>query len=208
MTPVQFYFDPACPWTWITSRWVVDVAGQRGFDIIWKSFSLRYHNRENPGYDWIRERLNDQLPGLRVICAARERFGNDAVGRLYTSFGTLIHYDDDESLTRLAEGIANAGLPADLIDAGSDPSWDEGLEASTDAAIGIVGKDAGIPLIIVDGAKSTFFGPVLSPAPTGHDAAELWDAFVALGKFDGLYEIKRSREVGPILGPRPDLNAR
>jgi len=205
MTPVQFYFDPACPWTWITSRWVVDVADQRGFDIIWKTFSLRYHNRENPGYDWIRERLNHQLPGLRVIDAARERFGNDAVGRLYTSFGTLIHYDDDESLTRLADGIANARLPADLIEAGTDTSLDAGIEASTDAAIAIVGKDAGIPLIVIDGAKSTFFGPVLSPAPTGPEACDLWDAFVALGKFDGLYEIKRTREVGPILGPRPVL---
>lgn len=207
MTPVQFYFDPACPWTWITSRWVVDVAGQRGFDVIWKTFSLRYHNRENPGYDWIRERLNDQLPGLRVIDAARQRFGDEAVGRLYTAFGTLIHHDDDESLTRLAEGIANAGLPADLIEAGSDPSWDAGIEASTDAAIAIVGKDAGIPLIVIDGAKSTLFGPVLSPAPTGAEACDLWDAFVALGSFEGLYEIKRSREVGPILGPRPTLTA-
>jgi len=207
MTPVEFYFDPACPWTWITSRWVVDVAEQRGFEITWKTFSLRYHNRENPGYDWIRERLDLQLPGLRVIDAARERFGNDAVGRLYTSFGTLIHYDDDKPLARLADGIANAGLPADLIEAGSDSSWDAGIEASTDAAIAIVGKDAGIPLIVVEGAKSVFFGPVLSPAPTGAEAVELWDAFVALGRFDGLYEIKRTREVGPILGPRPVLNA-
>ena len=207
MTPVEFYFDPACPWTWITSRWVVDVAEQRGFEIIWKTFSLRYHNRENPGYDWIRERLDLQLPGLRVIDAARERFGNDAVGRLYTSFGRLIHYDDDKPLARLADGIADAGLPADLIEAGSDSSWDAGIEASTDAAIGLVGKDAGIPLIVVEGAKSVFFGPVLSPAPTGAEAVELWDAFVALGRFDGLYEIKRTREVGPILGPRPVLNA-
>jgi hypothetical protein len=203
MKTVDFYFDPACPWTWITSRWAVEVSAQREFEIVWKTFSLRYHNRENPGYDWIRERLNQQLPGLRVIDAARERFGNDAVGRLYTTFGTLIHHDGDKPLARLAEGIANAGLPADLIEAGSDSSWDAGIEASTDAAIEIIGKDAGIPLIVIPGAKATFFGSVLSPAPTGAAAGALWDAFVTLGNFEGLYEIKRTREVDPILGPRP-----
>jgi hypothetical protein len=205
MTPVQFYFDPLCPWTWITSRWAVDVSKQRGFEIIWKTFSLRYHNHDNPGYDRLRDEMDDQLPGLRVIDAARVRFGNDAVDRLYTAFGTIIHHDRDDSLTRLAEGIAMAGLPADLIEAGSDPSWDAGIEKSTDDAIAIVGKDAGIPLIVVEGARRSFFGPVLSPAPTGPEACELWDAFISLGKFDGLYEIKRTRDVRPILGPRPVL---
>lgn len=207
MTPVQFYFDPACPWTWITARWVVDVAEQRDFDIIWKTFSLRFHNRDNPGYDRIRASLDDQHPGVRIIESARERFGNDAVGRLYTSFGTLIHHDGDEHLTRLAEGIASAGLPADLIDAGSEASWDAGIEASTNAAIALVGKDVGIPIVVLDGAKSTFFGPVMSPAPTGSEAAALWDAFVALNSFDGVYEIKRTREVGPQFGPRPVMKS-
>ena len=203
MTPVQFYFDPACPWTWITSRWALDVAGQRGFEIIWKTFSLHHHNRDNPAYDWIRGRHEHRLAALRVIDAARERFGNDAVARLYTAFGTLIHHDDDKPLTRMADGIAAAGLPADLIEAGSDPSWDAGIEASTDAAVAIVGKDVGIPVMVIDGARSTFFGPVLSPAPTGAEACELWDAYVSLTKFEGLYEIKRTRNTRPIFGPRP-----
>jgi hypothetical protein len=205
MAPVQFYFDPACPWTWITSRWVVDVADQRGFEIIWKTFSLHHHNRDNPSYDWIRGRREHRLAGLRVIDAARERSGNDAVGRLYTAFGTLIHHDDDRALTRMADGIAAAGLPADLIDAASDTSWDAGIESSTDEAVAIVGKDVGIPVIVVDGARSTFFGPVISPAPTGTEACDLWDAFLALGKFEGVWELKRTRTVPPILGARPAM---
>lgn len=203
MLPVQFYFDPACPWTWITSRWVVDVAAQRGFDITWLPFSLRHRNIDNAGYDRIRDELDAQHPGMRVIEAARHQYGNDAVGGLYTAFGTLIHHDRDDNLARLAEGIAMANLPPVLIDAANDDSFDAGIIASTEAGRAIVGDDAGIPIVVVDGARSTFFGPVLSPAPTGADAVELWDAFVTLGRFDGLYEIKRTRSVGPIFGPRP-----
>ncbi|MCU1400487.1 MAG: disulfide bond formation protein DsbA [Acidimicrobiales bacterium] len=203
MSPVQFYFDPACPWTWITSRWVVDVAGQRQFDITWLPFSLRHRNIDNPGYDRIRDELDAQHPGMRVIEAARHQYGNAAVGRLYTAFGTLIHHDRDDNLTRLAEGIAMAKLPPVLIDAATDDSFDAGIIASTEAGRALVGDDAGIPIVVIDGAQSTFFGPVLSPAPTGAEAVELWDAFVTLGRFDGLYEIKRTRSVGPIFGPRP-----
>lgn len=203
MAPVQFYFDPACPWTWITARWVVDVAEQQHFDIVWKTFSLRHRNRDNPGYDRLRAELDAQHPGMRVIEAARARYGNDAVGRLYTAFGTLIHHDHDDNLTRLGEGIAMAGLDADLIGAGSDESWDDGIIDSTEAGLALVGQDAGIPIVVVEGATSIFFGPVMSPAPTGIDAVELWNAFVVIGKFDGLYEIKRTRNVGPIFGPRP-----
>jgi hypothetical protein len=202
---LEFYFDPACPWTWITSRWVVEVSEQRNLPITWQLFSLRYHNKDNPGYDWIRERLDDQLGGLRVLAAAHKHHGNDAVGRLYTALGTLIHYDDDEHLTRLAEAIAAAGLPAELIDERDDDSWDAFIDESTERGRAIVGKDAGIPIVVMDDAKHTFFGPVLSPAPTGEDALKLWDAYVTLCSIDGVYEIKRGRDVGPQFGPRPQL---
>jgi hypothetical protein len=202
---LQFYFDPACPWTWITSRWVVEVAEQRKLPITWQLFSLRYHNKENPGYDWIRERLDDQYAGMRVLAAAHKHHGNDAVGRLYTTLGTLIHYDEDEHLTRLADGIAAAGLPAELLDEGDDDIWDSFIEESTERGRAIVGKNAGIPIVVMDDAPHTFFGPVLSPAPTGEDALKLWDAYVALCSIDGVYEIKRGREVGPQLPSRPQM---
>jgi DSBA-like thioredoxin domain len=204
-TAVQFYFDPACPWTWITSRWVVEVAEARDLQITWQQFSLRYHNKDNPGYDWIRERLDDQFPGMRVVAAAQQHHGNAAVGRLYTALGLLIHYDDDEHLLRLPEAIAAAGLPAELIDAGSDASWDAVIEESTQRAWDIVGKEVGIPIVVIDGAANTYFGPVLSPAPTGDEALKLWDAFVALGSISGVYEIKRTREGDRQLPPRPSL---
>ena len=202
---VQFYFDPACPWTWITSRWVAEVAEARGLQITWQLFSLRYHNKTNPGYDWIRAELDDQHPGMRVVAATQQHHGNAAVGRLYTALGTLIHYDDDEHLLRLADGIAAADLPADLIEAGSDASWDAVIEESTERAWSIVGKEVGIPIVVIDGAANTYFGPVLSPAPTGEQALQLWDAFVVLGNISGVYEIKRTRDMRPQLGPRPLL---
>jgi 2-hydroxychromene-2-carboxylate isomerase len=202
---VQFYFDPGCPWTWITSRWLVEVAERRDLQITWSQFSLRYHNRNNPAYDWVRDELDDQHPGMRVLAATQQQHGNAAVGRLYTALGTLIHHDDDEHLVHLADGIAAAGLPSDLIDAGMDPKWDAMIEASTEAARALVGDAAGVPIIVVDGAEATYFGPVLSPAPTGDEALELWDAFVTLGRIRGLYEIRRARTAGWVFGPRPVL---
>src|SRR5215210_229063 len=77
---IQFYFDPACPWTWITSRWVVEVAEKRDLQITWQLFSLRYHNKKNPGYDWIRQELDDQHPGMRILAATKQHHGNAAVG--------------------------------------------------------------------------------------------------------------------------------
>ena len=204
-TAVQFYFDPACPWTWITSRWVVEVAETRDLDITWQLFSLRYHNKTNPHYDRLRQSLDHQHSGMRVLAATYERHGNDAVGRLYTALGTLIHHDDDEYLHRLAEGIAAAGLPTDLIEAGSDAGWDPIIEKSTETARAILGKEAGIPIVAIDGAETTYFGPVLSPAPTGPQALELWDALVTLTRVPGVYEIKRSRPAHWQFGPRPSI---
>ena len=187
---VQFYFDPACPWTWITSRWVVEVAGLRDLRITWHLFSLRYHNKTNPDYDRIREELDDQYPAMRILAAAKAHHGNAAVGKLYTALGTWIHHDDDEHLLRLPEAIAAAGLPADIINAGSDERWDTVIKESTHRAYDIVGKEVGIPIVVIDAAEATYFGPVLSPAPTGDEALKLWDAYVVLGSFRGLYEIK------------------
>ena len=202
---VQFYFDPACPWTWITSRWVVEVAGLRDLQVTWQLFSLRHHNKNNPGYDWIREELNDQHPAMRILAATKQHHGNAAVGKLYTALGTFIHHDDDEHLLRLPEVIAAAGLPADIIREGGDSSWDAVIEESTERSYDIVGKEVGIPIVVIDGLQTTYFGPVLSPAPTGDEALKLWDAYVTLGSISGLFEIKRSREDSRHLPPRPTL---
>jgi hypothetical protein len=202
---VQFYFDPGCPWTWITSRWLVEVAQARDLQITWQLFSLRYHNKDNPGYDWIRQELDDQHPAMRILAATKQHHGNAAVGKLYTTLGTWIHHDDDEHLTRLPEAIAAAGLPADIINEGANEKWDAIIEESTRNTYEIIGKDAGVPLIVIDGSKHSYFGPVLSPAPTGEDALKLWDTYVVFGSIGGVYEIKRTRETGPQLPARPLL---
>jgi protein-disulfide isomerase-like protein with CxxC motif len=203
VTPVQFHFDPGCPWTWITSRWLVEVAPQRELRVAWQPFSLRYHNKANPDYDWVRDELDAQHPAMRVIMSVRQHRGNEAVGRLYTALGTRIHHDGDEFLRGpgLADAIAAAGLPAEVLDAAVDESWDPLIEESTDQAVSIVGDQAGIPIIAIDGAATIYFGPVLSPAPTGQAALELWDAFATLCRTPGIYEIKRTRNVKPLFTP-------
>ncbi len=203
ISSVRFFFDPACPWTWITARWMVEVADARNIEIEWVIFSLRHRNRDNPDYDGFRPTLDAQHGAMRVLAAAGTLHGNEAVGRLYTALGTLIHHDDDEQMVRLADAIEMAGLPADIIEQADNESWDANIVATTEEGRAIIGDDAGIPLIIVPGNPAVFFGPVLSPAPTGTDALVLWDAFDTLGRFEGLYEVKRSRSTGPIFGPRP-----
>ncbi len=208
-TDVDFYFDPACPWTWIVSRWVVEVAPARELNVRWRTFSLWHRNEwtSNKLSEEHCERLLAQYGGLRVIEAARAEHGDDAVARLYTELGARIHHDGDRLLTGLGEAIAAAGLPSSIAAAANDESWDAVVDASTRDGTDLVGVDVGIPIVAVapGSGRATFFGPVLSPAPTGAAALRLWDAFVALGEFDGLYEIKRSRAGGPEFGPRPRL---
>ena len=206
-TPVEFWFDPACPWTWITSRWVVDVAPQRDLDITWRTFSLWRSNAwaGNEIPEQYRPRLESFFSGLRVIEAARATVGERAVGELYTEIGARIHHDGVDDLSSLPEVLDKLGLPASLAAAAADASYDATIEESTREGIALVGPEVGVPIIAVrDGsARVSFFGPVLSPAPTGAAAARLWDSFVGLGAFDGLYEIKRTRATGPQFGPRP-----
>jgi len=182
---------------------MVEVADARNIEIEWVIFSLRHRNRDNPDYDGFRPTLDAQHGAVRVLAATGALHGNVAVGRLYTALGTLIHHDDDEQMVRLGDAIEMAGLSAALIEQADNDAWDANIVATTEEGRGIIGDDAGIPLIIVPGNPAVFFGPVLSPAPTGTDALELWDAFVTLGRFEGLYEVKRSRTTGPIFGPRP-----
>ena len=208
MTDVDFWFDPFCPWTWTVARWVCEVAPTRDLAVTWHTFSL-WHRNEWTGHHLSEdqcERLIGQYGGLRVIEAARAAHGEDAVARLYTAIGTRIHHDGDRTLRGLAECIAACDLPRSLLDAADDPAWDPAIYESTRRGTALVGEDVGIPIVAVAGGegRTTFFGPVLAPAPTGDAAVRLWDTFVALGEFDGLYEIKRTRRTGPQFGARPE----
>jgi protein-disulfide isomerase-like protein with CxxC motif len=204
MTPVDFYFDPACPWTWITAEWVREVAPHRDLDVTWKTYSLLVKNGEGMA-DQYRLPLEAQWAGLRVIEKARHDYGNDAVSALYRSFGAAIHHDGDNLLASLAKCVAAAGVDASVLSAADDIAFDDGIRASTAVGVELVGTDVGIPIIAVDKLPMTYFGPVMSPAPTGDDALRLWDAYVTLASIDGVYELKRTRTVGPAFGPRPGL---
>ncbi len=197
MTEVEFWFDPACPWTWITSRWITEVAENRHLNVNWRTFSLLHHNRDRDFPDQYRLPLEAQWRGLRVIEAARAGYGNDAVGALYTAFGTAIHLNGDRLLESLETAAEAAGVDASVLSHAEDDSWDHGIRDSTEAASALVGTEVGLPIMRVEGARSVFFGPVMSPAPTGDEAIKLWDAYRSITELDGVYEIKRTRTVGP-----------
>ncbi len=204
---VAFYFDPSCPWTWITSRWLTEVAASRELEVTWRTFSLSRSNEwaGNAIPEMFRGRIAAQFRGLRVLEAARAAYGEVAVAALYTEFGARIHHDDDGDLTGLADAIAAVGLAGTLLDAADDESWDSVIDDSTRAGQALVGHDVGVPIIVIGGGtdRVTFSGPIMSPAPGGDAALRLWDLYAGLGEFDGLFEIKRSRNVGPVFGPRP-----
>jgi DSBA-like thioredoxin domain len=202
MTAVDFWFDPACPWTWITSRWMTEVAAARDLDVTWKTFSLLHLNGESIS-DEYGAPLRAQWSGLRVIQAARSAYGNDAVAALYTAFGAHIHHDGDRNLDGLKAAVMEAGVDPSVLAHADDESLDASIRTSTDEGSALVGKGVGIPIIRPVGARSVFFGPVMSPAPVGDDAVKVWDAYLLLSQVEGVYEIKRTREVGPHMGARP-----
>lgn len=193
-TAVDFWFDPSCPWAWMTSRWVDEVAAHRDLDVTFHVMSLAILNEGNEG---MRDRLPRLMRYTRLVAAARERHGQAVVKPLYDALGTRIHvqaHDDQDAI--IAEALAEVGLPADLAAYADSDEYDAQLRASHDDGIGRVGQDVGTPVIAVNG--TAFFGPVISPAPKGEIALTLWDGVVAAASYDGFFELKRSRTRGPV----------
>ena len=205
---VDFYWDPVCPWCWITSRWMIDVGRQKQIQVNWKLFSLKKINagRNIPENFQILHEMG--LQALRVAAAVSNAYGNDGLAKLYTVMGTRYHHDDEDidDPEVLAEILKICGYPARLKDAAADESLDKRIAADMDQAVAKVGTDVGVPLIVLDGGKGPgFFGPVFSPAPTGKSAVALWDAIIVAGRTPGFFELKRTRETGPIFGERPEI---
>ncbi|MEU0598958.1 DsbA family protein [Streptomyces sp. NPDC006393] len=205
-TPVDFWFDPLCPWAWMTSRWVLEVEKLRDIEVRWHIMSLAVLNE--PKLDELPEDYRELLTTkawapIRVVTAAWQKHGDDVLGPLYTALGTRFH-NQGEGPTReaIAAALEEAGLPADLIDYADqeDFEFDAELRASHKEGIDKVGQDVGTPVIALpgaDGEQIAFFGPVVTPAPKGEQAARLWDGTVAVASIPGFYEIKRTRTVGP-----------
>lgn len=194
----DLWFDPLCPFAWITSRWLLEVEEVRDIEIRWHVMSLGYLNKDRDVPEEYREILAPAWGPVRVLIAARERYGDKVLRPMYDAFGQLIHHEGralheepDGGLALIAKVLAETGLDADLVAAASDPSWDEAVARSHHEGMDAVGDDVGTPTIHVNG--TAFFGPVLSKIPRGEDAGRLWDGCVAVASFPYFYELKRTR---------------
>jgi len=194
---VDFWFDPSCPWAWMTSRWVDEVSALRNLEVTWHVMSLAVLNEDNEHTEKQREFFPRALRYTRLVAAVAELHGPGLVKPLYDALGTRIHPGGStDADTVIVEALAELGLPAELAARADGDEFDERMRASHFDGIGRVGQDVGTPVISVNG--SAFFGPVISPAPKGEQAATLWDGVVALAGYDGFFELKRSRTRGPL----------
>ncbi len=192
----EFWFDPLCPWAWMTSRWMLEVEKIRPVDITWSVMSLAVLNEGRDLPQDYRETMDKAWAPVRVVVAARRDHGEEVVKPLYDAIGTRIHLGKEEFLDATVGGLADVGLPADLIRFADSDEVDDLLRASHQRAIDLVGDDVGTPVISVNG--QAFFGPVVTPAPKGEEAGRLWDGCVLVAGVSGFYELKRSRTDGPI----------
>ncbi len=197
-TPVDFWFDPLCPWAWIASRWLLEVEKIRPVAPRWHVMSLAVLNEGKEDLPERYQELMAQAWGpVRVCIAAEQKFGPDVLLPLYTALGTRFHREQaPKDRATIEAALTEAGLPADLADAMDDSSYDEALRSSHHDGMDRVGYEVGTPVISVNGVS--FFGPVVSPIPRGDDAGRLWDGVLAVAGTDGFFELKRSRTRDPI----------
>lgn len=194
---VDFWFDPTCPWAWITSRWMLEVQALRPVDVHWHVMSLAVLNEAREVSEDYRKRMDKAWGPVRVVIAAQQRFGDHVVLPLYTAIGTRLHprAEPNERAT-LEAALADAGLPVDLAEAMDTDAFDAPLRASHEAGIAQVGMEVGTPIVAFDGCA--YFGPVVTPIPRGEDAARLWDGLALMARTDGFFELKRTRDRKPV----------
>jgi 2-hydroxychromene-2-carboxylate isomerase len=193
---VDMWFDPSCPFTWMTSRWLTEVAATRDLDVHWHVMSLAVLNEGQDVPPQYAEAMGRATRALRVLAAAEQRHGPDLLGRLYTALGTRGH-TDDRGLTDdvVVEALAEAGADADLAAAADEESWDERVRASHQQGQDAVGDSVGSPVVAVDGRA--FFGPVITPIAHGQEGLDLFDGLRLLARTTAFSELKRARNGPP-----------
>jgi 2-hydroxychromene-2-carboxylate isomerase len=196
-TSAEFWFDPVCPWAWMTSRWILEVEKVRDISVQWNLFSLAHLNRDKELPEEYKSRLIRSWQSTRVIAAAQKENGSSITLPLYTAISSRIHLKKmDVGVVPFEDALTEVGLNPALAQAMDDESLNAAIIESHERGIALVGNDVGTPIISVGG--TAFFGPVISPAPKGEEAGKLWDGVVGVASYPGFFEIKRSRTVGPI----------
>ncbi|NYF54747.1 2-hydroxychromene-2-carboxylate isomerase [Micromonospora purpureochromogenes] len=199
---VDMWFDPLCPWAWITSRWLLEVEKVRDVDIRFHVMSLSVLNEGRDLPEEYQELMRKGWGPVRVCVAVEQQHGQEAVAKLYTAMGTRIHLGKEQFGPELFKAaLTDVGLDPALAGVADTTEYDEALRASHEAGMRPVGTDVGTPVIHApgpDGRQVAFFGPVITPAPKGEAAGRLWDGVLLVAGTPGFYELKRSRELGPI----------
>ncbi|CAN5748877.1 DsbA family protein [soil metagenome] len=200
---IEFFFDPGCPWTWATSRWLVEAAGRRRIDIAWRSLSLGVLNAGRDIPEQYLKPMEVAKHVHRVFAALREDRRNDLIGAVYTEYGRRVHHDAAEPTVELVRQIVIASGAAAYLGTVDEEQWDEPVEASTDEAVSLAGQDVGSPILAFGTPRFAISGPIVSPPPTGDDGVRLLDLVFACAQIPGFFELKRGRSSGPEFGPRP-----